>query len=135
MSSHYFVDTHTLIWHVTSDPRLGQAAADILGDADSRFFLPAIALAEALFILERRPGLYALTEEQLLARVQQDERLEVVDLDESVLAKTLDCKAIPEMHDRQIVATALLAQEAGVDVAILTKDGNITNADLTPCVW
>ena len=51
-----------------------------------------------------------------------------------MLVKTLDCTAIPEMHDRQIVATALLAQEAGVDVAILTKDANITASGLVPCL-
>ena len=56
-------------------------------------------------------------------------------LDQKTVAKTLDCTAIPEMHDRQIVATALLAQEAGVDVAILTKDSNITQSGLISCVW
>ncbi|MFZ1755193.1 MAG: hypothetical protein WAU10_15690, partial [Caldilineaceae bacterium] len=75
------------------------------------------------------------SEQQLLESIRQDARIEVVGLDEAVLVKTLDYTAIPEMHDRQIVATALLAQEAGVDVAILTKDDNITQSGLVPCVW
>ncbi|MGB5050746.1 MAG: PIN domain-containing protein [Caldilineaceae bacterium] len=62
MSSHYFVDAHTLLWHLTNDSRLGKAAAEVLRDAESRLFLPATALAEALFILERKTGLYPLTE-------------------------------------------------------------------------
>ena len=135
MSSHYFVDTHTLLWHLTKDQRLGRAALQVFSDPDARFFLPVIALAEALFILERKTGLYALTAQQLLESIRQDARIEVVGLDAAVLVKTLDCTAIPEMHDRQIVATALLAQEAGVDVAILTRDANITESGLIPCVW
>lgn len=135
MSSHYFVDAHTLLWHLTNDSRLGKSAAEVLRDAASRLFLPAIALAEALFILERKAGLYALTEQQLLESIRQDARIEVVGLDEAVLVKTLDCTVIPEMHDRQIVATALLTQEAGVDVAILTRDANITHSGLISCVW
>lgn len=135
MSSHYFIDTHTLLWHLTNNPSLGRAAERIFNDPNTRLFLPAIALAEALFILEKKAGLYALNEQQLLERIHQDERIEVIDLDEAILIKTLDCIAIPEMHDRQIVATALLAKEAGVDVAILTRDGLITASGLIQCVW
>ncbi|RLT35911.1 MAG: hypothetical protein DWI57_15360 [Chloroflexi bacterium] len=58
-----------------------------------------------------------------------------VALDQVIVAKTLECKAIPEMHDRQIVAAALLAEEAGFNVAILTRDANITESGLIPCVW
>ena len=135
MSSHYFIDTHTLLWHLTKDPRLGRAAGQILNNSNSRLFLPAIALAEALFMLERKTGLYALTETQLLERLYQDDWIEVVTLDEGIIAKTLDCTAIPEMHDRQIVAAAVLAQEAGVDVAILTRDANITQSGFVACAW
>jgi hypothetical protein len=54
---------------------------------------------------------------------------------QDVVSKTLDCKAINEMHDRQIVATALLAQSNGSQVAILTKDGNIEASGLVQTIW
>lgn len=135
VNERYVIDTHIFLWYMDADRRLSRRAKSILDHPDNRFLLPAIALAEALFILERRPGLYNLTEESLLRQVRADERIAIVALDEVTVARSIDCKAIPEMHDRQIVATALLAQEAGVDVAILTKDANITDSGLIPCLW
>lgn len=131
----YIVDTHTLIWHLAVDTQLGKFASRILDDPASRMLIPSIVLAEALYILERKPHLYTLSKTELLQKVTQDRRMSIAVLDQETVAKTLDCKAIPEMHDRQIVATALLAEEAGFDVAILTKDANITASGLAPCVW
>jgi len=39
------------------------------------------------------------------------------------------------MHDRQIVATALLAQQAGAEVTILTRDTAIQSAGFIPTLW
>ena len=124
-----------LIWYLDADRRLSRQAKAILDHRDNRFLLPAIVLSEALFILKRKPDLYSLTEESLLQQVRADRRMVFLELDEAIIAKTLDCKTIPEMHDRQIVATALLAEEAGFDVAILTRDANITGSGLVPRVW
>jgi predicted nucleic acid-binding protein len=120
---------------MADDPRLGALAGEILDDPDSSLLIPSIALSEALFILERKPSLYKLTEADLLEKIRGDQRMEIVALDWGVVLKTQSCRAITEMHDRQIVATALVAQDAGVDVAILTRDGNITDAGLVPVVW
>jgi PIN domain nuclease of toxin-antitoxin system len=49
----YIVDTHALIWFLEGNPRLGTAAKQVLGDRESQLILPAIALAEASFIVER----------------------------------------------------------------------------------
>lgn len=42
---------------------------------------------------------------------------------------------VPEMHDRQIVATALLAKTNGNQVAILTRDESIQNCGLVQTIW
>jgi PIN domain nuclease of toxin-antitoxin system len=131
----YIIDTHALLWYLTDDKRLGGSASRILDDSKIRLLIPSIVLAEALFILESKPTLYDLSESTLLQEIEKDPRMEVVALDWEVLVKTLECKAIPEMHDRQIVATAMLAQKAGFDIAILTRDGNITDSGLVPVVW
>jgi hypothetical protein len=39
------------------------------------------------------------------------------------------------MHDRQIVATALIAQDTGAQVTILTRDRNISQSRLIPTLW
>jgi len=131
----YIVDTHTLLWYLDTDKRLGKRAAEILSDRSARFLLPAIALAEALFILEKGREQYAISERKMLASVRADSRIRVVALSQRILDLTLKCKAIDEMHDRQIVATTLLAEEAGFNTAILTRDANITQSGLVACVW
>jgi predicted nucleic acid-binding protein len=131
----YIIDTHALIWYLTDDKRVGKLTSRILDDSGTRLLIPSIVLAEALFILERKSELYPLSEATLLHEIEQDPRMKVVALDWDVLVKTLECNAILEMHDRQIVATAMLAQKAGFDIAVLTRDGNITHSRLVPVVW
>lgn len=131
----YVVDTHVLIWYLDGDRRLSANIKQVLDDRESRLLIPAIVLSEALFLLERKPNLYLLTEADLLREVEQDSRMQVVVLDWQTVVKTRECTAILEMHDRQIVATALLAMEAGFDVVILTKDENITASALVPVLW
>ena len=43
--------------------------------------------------------------------------------------------AIPEMHDRQIAATALRVIDRGGTAVLLTKDANITGSGLVPVMW
>jgi hypothetical protein len=47
----------------------------------------------------------------------------------------LHARAVPEMHDRLIVAAGLLLQQQGESVAILTRDVSITDAALLPVIW
>lgn len=48
---------------------------------------------------------------------------------------SLTTAAIPEMHDRLIVGTALHLQSLGHTVSLLTKDSLITQAKLVAVVW
>jgi PIN domain nuclease of toxin-antitoxin system len=49
----YIVDTHALIWFLEGNPRLGIRAKAILSDLSSELILPAIALAESVWIVSR----------------------------------------------------------------------------------
>ena len=131
----YIVDTHALLWHLDGSPLLGDQARQVLDDPDARLILPAIALAEALFVLEKKASQFSIDENALLEKIGTDSRLEFTALDQKTIQASLDCKAIPEIHDRQIVATAVLLQSEDVEVAILTRDNNIRNVDLVPTVW
>lgn len=64
-----------------------------------------------------------------------DPRVTVVALDRAILNTTLTLQAIGEMHDRQIVATALLLQGQGETVVLLTKDSNIRDAGVVSILW
>jgi hypothetical protein len=59
----------------------------------------------------------------------------MADKSNSILDLSLNLTAVAEMHDRQIVATALQLASAGSSVALLTCDRNITASGLVPVVW
>ena len=93
-----------------------------------------IALAEACWAVERgRTDIPSVA--SLLADVDADPRILVVPLDRTTLNRAMTPSTIPELHDRLIVATALLRAEAGAPTAILTCDTQITASGLIPIVW
>ncbi|NJL57839.1 type II toxin-antitoxin system VapC family toxin [bacterium] len=130
----YILDTHALIWFLEGNPRLGSNARSILSAPSGDLILPAIALAEAVWVVSR--GKTAIpTAEALLDVLQSDPRLTVYPLDEAVIRRSLQLVSISEMHDRQIVSTALEIQAQGEQVALLTCDGNIVAAQLVAILW
>lgn len=52
-----------------------------------------------------------------------------------ILHDSLSLTAIPEMHDRLIVATGIYLQNLGETVEIITKDNEIILAAFLPVVW
>jgi len=134
MAHRHVLDTHALIWYLEGNPRLGQDAKRVMDDPRSELVLPVIALAEAAFIVER--GRTSIPDvNSLLNVVQADPRLEIYPLNLEVFQQTLRATTVPEMHDRQIVATALHLRALGHVVSILTKDDSIATASLVPIVW
>ena len=134
MATKHVVDTHALVWFLEGNPRLGASAKAVLEDRDSELVVPAIVLSEACWMIER--GRTSIpTVGDFLDAVDADPRIVLVPLDRVALDKTLSLTAITEMHDRQIVATALLLVDQGKAVAVLTKDTNICNSGLVPTVW
>lgn len=129
----HFVDTHAFLWYLAGSPQLGSAAKSILQDPQCELFISAITLAEACWIVER--GRVALKVPDILKAIDNDPRITVLPLDRSVIEKSNALTAVGEMHDRQIVATALIAQEQGDTVDLLTKDGNIIASGLITTVW
>jgi PIN domain nuclease of toxin-antitoxin system len=130
----YIVDTHALIWFLEGNSRLGPNAKAILSDATTQLVLPAIALAEAVWIVGRgRTSIPSV--EMLLNAVKSDPRIVVCPLNQEVIEQTVALSTIGEMHDRQIVATALLLQHQGEPVTLLTCDQNITASGLIGIAW
>jgi hypothetical protein len=67
--------------------------------------------------------------------VDADPRLTLLPLDRDVLNIANTLITIGEMHDRQIVAAALLLARDGSPVALLTRDDDIRRSGLVPVVW
>jgi PIN domain nuclease of toxin-antitoxin system len=134
MAMRYVVDTHALIWQLEGSSRLGLQAKAILLNPLSDLVLPAIALAEAVWTVERgKTGIPSAL--ALVDAVKADRRFTIYPLDQRVIEQTLTLAAINEMHDRQIVATALVLQRLGADVALLSCDQNIKASQTVPIIW
>lgn len=134
MATQYVVDTHALVWFLEGNPRLGINAKALLEDPTSVLIVPMIVVAEACWIIEHgRTSLPSISD--FLKAVDADPRVTVVALDRAILDKTLTLLAIGEMHDRQIVATALHLRDQGETVILITKDTNIRDAGVVPTTW
>jgi PIN domain nuclease of toxin-antitoxin system len=130
----YILDTHALVWFQEGNPRLGAGARTVMSDPRSQLILPAIALAEAAWIVQQ--GKTSIpSPEDLWRAIDADPRVAVYPLDERVIRRSFGLVAIREMHDRYIVATTLLLIEAGEQAALLTRDQNIAGSALVPIIW
>ncbi len=134
--SKYILDTHTLIWYMEGNPKMGHQAKNIIDALDSQLVLPLIALIEAVLVIEKGrtslPGAF-----HFFQRIQQDERIELYEITLDIFQRSLqpDAQKIPELHDRLIVSTGLYLQDLGHEVVILTKDAEIIQAAVLPIVW
>jgi len=134
MTTKYVLDTHALEWFLEGNPRLGANAKAVMEDANNNLIVPVIALAEACWIIENgRTSIPTVAD--FLAALDADPRISLISLDRAVLDRTLGMTIIDEMHDRQIVATALLLSDDGETVAVLTKDSNIRRSELVFVIW
>jgi PIN domain nuclease of toxin-antitoxin system len=130
----YILDTHSLIWYLEGNPRLGAKAKEIISHPTSKMIFPAIALAESLWIISRSKT--SIPSPMVLLQVlKADPRLSVYPLDLDILECTIGLTEINEMHDRQIVATALVIERKGEPVALITCDRNITDSKLLEIIW
>lgn len=134
MANSYVLDAHAAIWFLEDNSKLGPAAKRILLDPVAQLVMPTIALAEACWIIERGRSTIP-TVNDFLRTLDGDPRIRSHPLDRHVVERTVGLNAILEMHDRQIVATALLLMDRGYSVAILTRDANITASGLVPVIW
>jgi PIN domain nuclease of toxin-antitoxin system len=130
----YVIDTHALIWFFEDNPKLGAQAKTVLSDPDSQLILPATALAEAVWIVDRgKTSISSSTD--LLAAVLSDSRISISPLDQTIIEQTILLTTIDEMHDRQIVATANILQNQGQSVMLLSCDRNITASQAISILW
>jgi len=127
-------DTHTAIWYLFSDPRLGRAASDCIEAtiaSGDHIGISAISLAEMIYLIEKKRILANALEDVLSAIADLKTVLQEVPLDAGIVLrmKEVPRDEIPDLPDRIIAATA---QFYGVPV--LSRDGRIRSSAIKT-VW
>ncbi len=127
----YVTDTHSLLWYFTRPTKLGQGAAMAFSQVtagDANLIVPMIVVAELIFVIQNRS--VTADFDPIVNHLLASPNVNVVDL---TLARTLDLRtliAIPEMHDRLIVAEAIARS-----LPLITRDQTITASGLVKTVW
>lgn len=120
------IDTHALFWLITGDKRLSKKARLAIDSAE-KVFIPTIVLLELLSLLEKK-GLQALFD-VVLKEIQLDKRYIPVSLDLALIYKVTQVTAKIEMHDKVILASALL-----LNVPIVTRD-RLIRKNYSNTIW
>ena len=133
--SEYVADTHTLIWHLTDDARLSEAARRICAEADAglhRIFVPGIVLIEMVYLAERGRIAFELVERvtQMLDTLHGSYAVAPLDQRTARALRAIPRASVPEMPDRIVAASA---HQLGLP--LLTADRAITNASVVPVIW
>src|SRR5262249_13366644 len=127
----YVVDTHALIWYLTTNKKLGQSAARIFSAAESgeaRLYIPTVVLAE-MFYADKKWKLFddfAL----LYADLKTKPYIRFVPLNADDVLDFEQDSRVPEMHDRIIAGVA-----RRLSAPLLTSDPLIIAAGIVTVVW
>jgi PIN domain nuclease of toxin-antitoxin system len=128
----YILDTHTLIWFLAKDSRLGKGAKDVLlSVSEIKIILPAIVLAEIKYLIDvgKIKTDWIQIEELLLDR----SNISFFSMDFDIITSMLSGM---EIHDALIVATAkVLKENFDEEVILLTRDEEITSSGLVKTLW
>jgi PIN domain nuclease of toxin-antitoxin system len=114
----YVLDTHVLIWYFIGSPRLPQRLKheiDAVRRQGGRLLVPTIVLAEALDLAEKERVTFDFV--RLYQLLQQEAEFEIVGFGTDILDEAIRIRAVPDIHDRIIVATARF-----FGAGVLTKD-------------
>ncbi len=127
-------DTHTTIWYLFSDPRLGRAASAFIDDTIQKgdhVGVSAISIVEMIYLIEK--GRIPATALDNLRSAITDLKtvLRYVPLDEGIAIKMAEVprQDLPDLPDRVIAATALF-----YGVPVLSRDGRIHSSSVE-AIW
>ena len=127
----YVLDTHAIVWYLTTDPRLSAAAEAVLDNLNAELVIPTMVLVEIQHLHAKNKFQANLTDvEQRLIALRN---CTVYPLNKKVVSQ------IPgglDIHDSIIVATALVYRDLHQKpVTLVTKDTKITQSGLIQTLW
>lgn len=127
----YVADTHALVWYLGGSPLLGDAARqafDEVASGDGLLIVPAICLAELVMMSEK--GRSAIDATLITAAIRAAPGFELRPLAPEVALSIRALTALPDIHDRLIVAEALAN-----NATLITRDQLIVASGLVPTLW
>ena len=127
-------DTHTAIWYLFSDPRLGRAASafiDATIASGDHIGISAISFTEMVYLIEKERIPASALDDVLAAIADPKNVLQQVPLDDTVAVamRQVPRQDIPDLPDRIIAATALFQ-----GVPVLSRDGRIRASNIKT-IW
>ena len=119
------VDTHSIVWYLSADPKLSNSATAALDEATmagSPVHIPSICLVELTYLVEKG-RLPAIARERLVRALDDKQvsfRLAPLDRSVADALEFVNRDEIPDLPDRIIAATALALR-----VPLVTQDHRI----------
>lgn len=127
----YVIDTHALKWYLLDEPQLGpgaSAALKLVELGEAQLLIPAIVLAELVCVFEKKGK--TLPIETVLQNVASNTNTHLLDLGLTQLSAFKKLGPTLEMHDRMILADALL-----YGATLITKGRRLQSAGVVPTIW
>lgn len=132
----YVIDTHALLWYITADERIGNAAKAIIEKCEAgenQIIVPAIVLIEAISTLRNPRKGIKYNPETLLDRLGNNPNFLISDLGLDVARSYNNelehLRSLHDDHDRLVVVTSKIFDT----IPILTRADDIRA--ITQTVW
>lgn len=127
----YVVDTHPLLWFLSSDSRLSKKAKPIFDFAEKgeeTIIIPSIVIAESIYIADNKG--YSLQVRDIIKDLEISSNYVMKSMDYSILKSISTDDRDFSIHDNIIVHTA----EIG-DHKIISRDGKIQKKAKVEVIW
>lgn len=129
MAELYVADAHTFARYLINElPKEADAVFEKAEREKSNIVIPAIAIAELIYVFERTRSESKIWE--MFEKIDICPSFSIYSLDEKVLKIIPDVK-LRELHDRIIVATYIAMKAEG----LITKDEEIRKSGLVKTIW
>ncbi|MGD0387550.1 MAG: PIN domain-containing protein [Tepidisphaeraceae bacterium] len=131
--SEMVLDTHVLVWWLEANHRLPASVRALLDNKELDLHLAAIVVAELVDLCVK--GRTGLKLDPVLAVLRDDERFVMHDFTAEMAMGIAKYAALPDIHDRCIVAATAKLIESRGDVVLVTRDKAIRDSRLVPTMW
>jgi len=124
-------DTRGFLWYLSDNPRLGKRAKskfDLAEKGEATIAVPTIVLAESLYILEKKK--YTIKFKSIMDKIESGWNYLPVPLDTKIIRKIETLKILDDLHDRIIIASALL-----MGTGLITRDQKIKKSKYVNVIW